>query len=162
MARITAEPDEARLAAARQSRRQDPEVPFLIHKVDGRLLPNTKLTRKNANYFPYGGKASDSLEVRMQYLKFNGRRRVVDTSTAEETFDVGTADATALVAFALEEYGAMLDPTQPIKKLRRAVLDLANSAGTAGPSAGLSIPGTAELGAKRTGMNAVLSDEMAG
>jgi hypothetical protein len=158
MARVTAEPDEGRLANARQSRRQDTQIPFLINTDDARLVPNTKLTRTNRKYIPYLGKVSDDKETRFAFLKHGNRRRVVDTSAQEEVFDVGTADAQQLVAFALDEFGAMLSEDTPIRKLRREVMQLAEVAGNAAP--------TAVAPPKPTGVKAALTipstDDIAG
>ena len=54
-------------------------------------------------------------------------RKVVNT-VPQEVFDIGTATADDLVMFALEEYGATLDPVLPVKKLRTKVAELAAAA----------------------------------
>ncbi len=55
-------------------------------------------------------------------------RKVVNTAPADEAFDIGTATADDLVLFALEEFGQVLDPTLPLKKLRTRVAELAAAA----------------------------------
>ena len=118
-------------AAGRSSkRRQDKTNPFVIHIENGRLMPNTPRLRAHAMYRVYGGALEASLPERMAWLKGMMRmpRKVVNTAPAQDTFDIGTATADDLVVFALEEFGATLDPALPLKKLRTKVAELAAAA----------------------------------
>ncbi len=128
---ITAE-QEQRLSDANSrtgKKKQDRTNPMVIHIEDGRLMPNTPRLRAHAMYRVYGGSLDASLPERMQWLKGMMRqpRKVVNT-TPDEAFDIGTATADDLVMFALEEFGATLDPVLPLKKLRTKVAELAAAA----------------------------------
>jgi hypothetical protein len=135
---------------------QDKAVPFVINTKDGRLVPNNVLTRELPDYVLYHGDIKATHEQRMAYLANGHRsRRVVNTAAKEdEVFDVGTADGMALVAFAMDEYGAVLDPTKPIKNLRAEVLRLAKSADA--PAA------TPVAPPKPRGLGAALTEDLAG
>jgi len=129
---ITAE-QEQRLSDANSrtgKKKQDRENPMVIHVEDGRLMPNTPRLRVHPMYRVYGGSLDASLPERMAWLKGMMRmpRKVVNTAPADEAFDIGTATADDLVLFALEEFGQVLDPTLPLKKLRTRVAELAAAA----------------------------------
>lgn len=122
MARIDAA-TEQRIAESRSRLRQDRTVPLLIRD-DGMLYPNTKLVAKNPRFRPYHGDPKANLQDRLRFLQgFAGKRDVVFTQP-DEPFDIGQADADALAAFAMEQYGAVLDPAKPIGVLRKQVFDL--------------------------------------
>ena len=117
--------DEARLAEARVSNRQSKSIPFLIRD-DGMLYPNVPLVAKNPRYRPYHGDPKANLQQRLDWLagvQAPQRRRVV---MEPEPFNLSEATADEIVSFALEEFGAALDPDTPIKKLREQCFNLAN------------------------------------
>lgn len=115
------EQDEERQAQIRGRRRQDKDVPLLIRD-DGMLIPNTKLIRAKPGFRPYHGNPKASLEDRMRYLKGLGAKRaVVYKEEPPEPFDIGTASLEALLEFAQEQYGQVLDPNKPLKQLRQEV-----------------------------------------
>lgn len=123
MARIDAA-TEQRIADRRSRLRQDRDVPLLIRD-DGMLYPNTKLVAKNPRFRPYHGDPKANLEDRMRFLQgFAGKRAVTFTASADEPFDIGKADADALAEFAMDQYGAVLDPAKPIGVLREQVFKL--------------------------------------
>jgi hypothetical protein len=114
---ITAD-TEQKMSEARMRRRQNKECPLLIRD-DGMLYPNVPLVAKKPNYRPYRGDPKASLADRMAYLQgFGQRRKVVFTPADDEPFELSKASADEVLAFALEEYGAALDPDWPIEKLR--------------------------------------------
>jgi hypothetical protein len=112
------EQNEQVLANARGQRRQDKRVPLLIRD-DGMLYPNVPLVAKKNNFRPYHGDPKASLEERMRYLQgFGQQRRKVVFEQPDEAFELGKATADEIVAFAMQEYGAALDPSTPIDTLR--------------------------------------------
>lgn len=116
-------------ARAAQSK-QDQKTPFLIHQKDGRLMPNTPLLRKHKDYRPFTGSVKASLDERMLFLATGSTRsRVINSAPEEEEdlppFDIGKATKDEMVAFAYTEFGAVLDPTKPIRDLRREIQALA-------------------------------------
>jgi hypothetical protein len=122
MAQISAQ-HEDRIATSRK--RQNKAVPFLIRD-DGMLYPNVPLVAKNPRFRPYHGDIRASLEDRMRYLKGLASRRalVYDEAVAEEPFDLAKATAAEICDFAVEQYGATLDPGKDIKELRSECLQL--------------------------------------
>lgn len=133
---------EDRISAARAAKRQSRETPLLINQDDGRLFPNVPLVARNPKYRPYHGDPNASLQERMRYLKGLApqRRQVINTrAEALEPFDIGTADKDALIAFAMDEYGAALNPAKTLKQLRQEVAALAKLDEEAG-----GLPGTPE------------------
>jgi hypothetical protein len=151
------EKDEARIAAHRAQNAQNREIPFLINTEDARLIPNTERTRKVKDYIPYAGSVSDDLKTRQDFLRYGRRRHVVNSTAERDVFDVGTADVDTLVAFAFDEYGAVLQPTTGIKTLRKQVMTLANAANQPGTS--VAPPKPAGLGAA---FSAPVGDELSG
>ena len=124
MAAIT-EQDESRAAERRSRLRQDKNTPFLINEEDARLYPNTKLMRKREGYRLYHGPANASLEDRKRYLLgLSARRGVTYDAEPEPDFDLNTADLEALMTFAQDQYGIVLDSSKPLSKLRKQVFDL--------------------------------------
>jgi hypothetical protein len=124
MAAIT-EQDESRAAERRSRLRQDKSVPFLINEDDARLYPNTALMRKRQGYRLYHGPAQASLEDRKRYLLgLSARRGVTYDPEPEAPFDIGTADLEALMTFAQDQFGIVLDSSKPLSKLRKQVFDL--------------------------------------
>ncbi len=115
---------EANIAARRSRLRQKKDPPLLIRD-DGLLYPNTDLNAKKARFRPYHGDAKASLDDRMRYLSGLGAKRAV-VFTPPEPFDVGLADKDALLQFAQDQYGAVLDSSKPLNKLREEVFNLAN------------------------------------
>ncbi len=115
---------EQRIADRRSRLRQDRVVPLLIRD-DGMLYPNTKLVARNPRFRPYHGDPKASLQDRLRFLKgLAATRAVTYNPEPEEPFDIGTADADALMVFAQEQYGAALDPSKPVKVLREQVFKL--------------------------------------
>lgn len=120
------------LSTARAAKsKQDPKMPFLIHRVDGRLMPNTPLLRKHKDYMPFTGSVRASIEERKLFLSTGSTRaRVVNSAPEDsesEPFDIGRATKEELVAFAFTEFGAALDPTIDIRTLRKQIQTLAKS-----------------------------------
>jgi hypothetical protein len=119
MARIDDNTEE-KLSNARNRRRQSRECPLLIRD-DGMLFPNVPLVAKKQNFRPYRGDPKASLAERMRYLQgFSQRRQVVFNPEADAApFELGKATADEIVAFAMEEYGAVLDAAKPLPDLRQ-------------------------------------------
>jgi hypothetical protein len=116
------EADEERNARSR--RRQLSNPPLLIRD-DGLLYPHTKLVARNPRFRPYHGAANASLEDRMRYLQGLGAKRQVVFNPEPEPFDIGAADVDALLQFAQEQFGVVLDPNKPLRALREHVYNLA-------------------------------------
>lgn len=142
--------NEAALAAQyRTANRQNPKIPFLINIHDGRLVPNVpRLAGRpekrdpstgrllqaaispHVDYRPYRGRVDAPREERMQVLRTEyAPREDVPPVAGDAPFDVATADAPALVEFALQQYGINLSPNTPIQLLRGRVKALASEAG---------------------------------
>ncbi len=115
---------EQRVSDARAKHRQDKKTPFLIRD-DGMLYPNTPLMRRNQRFRPYYGDVKASLADRMRFLAgLAARREVVYNPEPEAPFDIGTASVDDLLNFAVEQFGRVLDPSKPVKKLREEVFAL--------------------------------------
>lgn len=112
---------EQMASEARGKGRQDKRVPLVINRDNLRLMPNTPLIRARPQYMPYDGKATDDEATRRAYVEGVGTRRPKVTNSAAETntFDIGTATKDELVAFAVGEYGIMLDGAKDIRTLRK-------------------------------------------
>lgn len=111
-------------AAARRHKRQDRTTPLLIRD-DGLLMPNMPLIRKLPNMRPYTGDPKATLAERQNWLKGIGKKRVVLYSPPpDEPFDLNKADLDSLCAFALDEYGTVLDASKPLDVLREQVFKL--------------------------------------
>ena len=124
---------EANLAASRARTRQDKKTPFLINVDDARLIPNTPLNAKNPKYRVFLGDYRASEAERVAFLKSGGLgvgKRAVVLPAADEPFDIGKAQKDELIAFAFEQYQAVLDPSTNIRTLRKKVAELASGAGT--------------------------------
>lgn len=133
---------EERIAAAR-TKRQSKACPLLIRE-DGVLYPNMPLVAKKSNFRPYHGDPKASLEDRMRYLQGLGaKRQVTYNPEPDEPFDIGAADLDSLMNFAQEQYGAVLDPAKPLKKLREEVYRLSQ---LPDPSLALPDPQAADVG----------------
>ena len=118
MARIDDNAEE-KLSNARSRRRQSRECPLLIRD-DGMLFPNVPLVAKKQNFRPYRGDPRASLQDRLRYLQgFSQRRQVVFDPAPDAPFELSKATADEIVAFAMEEYGAVLDPATPLPELRQ-------------------------------------------
>jgi len=117
---ITSTQEQA-LSDARGRTLQDKKVPFLVHREDFRLYPNTPLSRKNPDYVPYDGQPTDDLATRRAYVEGRAHRRprVVNSAAEADAFDIGTATKDELVTFAMGEYGVMLDASKDVRTLRR-------------------------------------------
>jgi hypothetical protein len=124
---------EQRLADARSRQRQNRETPLLIRD-DGMLYPNTALMRKHPRYRPYHGHPKANLDERMRYLDGQGPKRDV-TYEPPPPFDIGAADVDALINFAQEEYGMVLDPSKPVRTLREQVFKLSKGEPVPPPAA---------------------------
>ena len=111
------------------------------------MLPNTPLLREHKDLVPYTGGMKDDKDARKRWLASSGGRRRVISSAAEDVFDVAKADAEQLAVFAFEEFGATLDTTWPVSKLRKQVMDLAKAIGNAGAPTAVALPNpTAKAG----------------
>lgn len=126
---------EARLSAAnsRSKKKQDKKNPHVINIKDGRLMPNTPGLRVHPNYRVYGGSSKDDLPTRMRWLEGMSRQigpRVVNSMAEQDAFDVGTATADDLVMFANEQWGMVLNPSEPLAVLRKRVMEAAEKAQT--------------------------------
>ncbi len=126
---------EANLAAARARTRQDKKIPFLINTEDARLVPNTPLTAKLAQYRPFHGDFRASEAERKAYLMSGGlgtTKRGVKIPTQEEleaeVFDIAKASKDELIAFAFDQYQEVLDPSTDVRTLRKKVAELAAAA----------------------------------
>lgn len=118
------------ISAARAAKsKQDPSTPFLIHRENGRLMPNTVLLRKHKDYRPYTGSVKASHEERMLFLRTGSSRPRMVNSVPEEAeaapFDLGKATKDEIVAFAFTEFGAAFDPGTDIRTLRKQLAALA-------------------------------------
>lgn len=112
--------NEEQLSAARAANRQNKKIPLLIRD-DGMLFPNVELVARKQNFRPYTGDPKATLEQRRQWLKTGGAGfagRQVNYSAEPAPFELGKASALEIVAFALEEYGIVLDAQKPINELR--------------------------------------------
>lgn len=124
------EAQEQKLAAAnaRTKKKQDKTNPMVINEVDGRLMPNTAALRKHKRYRVYTGDLKASLPERMKWLegtKRNAGPRIVNSMAEADVFDVGTASADELVMFGLEQFGLVLNESEPLKVLRKRIMDAA-------------------------------------
>lgn len=103
---------------------QDTKVPFLIRD-DGMLYPNTPLVRRNPRFRFYYGDPKASLSDRMRFLAgLSKKRDVIYNPEPDEPFDIGKAGVDELLAFAVEQFGRVLDPNKPVKALREEVFAL--------------------------------------
>lgn len=103
---------------------QDTKVPFLIRD-DGMLYPNTPLVRRNPRFRFYYGDPKASLSDRMRFLAgLSKKRDVIYNPEPDEPFDIGKAGVDELLAFAVEQFGRVLDPNKPLKALREEVFAL--------------------------------------
>lgn len=133
---------EEQIAARRSRQRQDLKNPMLIRD-DGMLFPNTKLLAAKPRMRPYYGDPKATLDDRMRYLQgLQGKRAVKYDPVDDEPFDIAAADVDTLVQFALDQYGAVLDPSKPVKVLREQVFKLSQiPESPAASQAGLSLQG---------------------
>lgn len=115
--------NEEQITEARMRNRQSKNPPFLIRD-DGMLYPNVPLVAKKNNFRPYHGDPKASLDERMRYLSGQASRRKVTYTPVDEPFELGKATADEVVAFAMEEFGAVLDVGTPIDKLRKQCYEL--------------------------------------
>jgi hypothetical protein len=122
MARLTAA-DEQRMAD-RRSRLRQKKNPALVIRDDGMLYPNTAQMERHPRFRPYHGDPNASLQDRMRYLAGLQKKRAVVFEETDDPFDVNTASVDELVQFALDQYGAVLDPMKPRKDLQREVFRL--------------------------------------
>lgn len=154
---------EEQLSAAVQARNaQNKRWPLLINIEDGRLVPNVprlggKEAVKDANgrvvapaipphpkYRVWRGDSKAPINERLRILNEGMRIEaapVIDptfVASAAAAFDVSTADANELVAFANEQYGTKLNANTPLHLLRGKVKALAVKHGdAAAPAAGI-------------------------
>lgn len=119
---------EAAASAKRTSHAQDKRTPFVINIVDGRLIPNTRLTRRNPNYRLYRGDVNAPLDERMRYLASAGLTQEIGPAVDEPAFDIGKAGKEELIAFAAAEYGVALDAGMHLATLRSKVSQMAKAA----------------------------------
>lgn len=149
---------EERMSAAVQARNaQNKRWPLLINIEDGRLVPNVprlggKEAVRDANgrivapaipphpkYRVWRGDPKASTTERLRILNEGMRIEtapVIDptfVASAEAAFDISTASAEELVAFANEQYGTKLNANTPVHLLRGKVKALAVKHGDAAP-----------------------------
>jgi hypothetical protein len=124
----TQESNLSQAAAGSAKRRQDKTHPMVIHMTSGRLMPNTPRLRVHKDYRVYTGALDADLPTRMRWLagmsKMPTTVNVTNSKEAEDNFDLGAATKDDIVTFAFEQYGAVLDPAQDIRVLRKAVMKL--------------------------------------
>lgn len=112
---------EKALSTSRARKRQKMDPPLLVRD-DGVLFPNVPLVAKKPNFRPYHGptKPAPSRAELIEYYNgaSRGQKRAIVGFAPAEAFDLGKADADAIVNFAMEEFGAALDPRTPINELR--------------------------------------------
>jgi hypothetical protein len=123
------ESQEQMAAEARGKNRQDKRVPLLINRDNLRLMPNTPLIRRRPQYMPYDGKATDDEATRRRYVEGAGnhRPRIVNSQAEADTFDIGKATKDELIAFAMTEYGRMLNHETDIRTLRKEFMAYVNT-----------------------------------
>lgn len=152
---------EERMSAAAQARNaQNKRWPHLIHIDDGRLVPNVpRLGGKEAVRDANGRIVQSAIPPHPKYRVWRGDPKapraerlrilkeglsietapVIDATfvaSAEAAFDISTASAEDLVAFANEQYGTKLNANTPVHLLRGKVKALALKHGDATPPAG--------------------------
>ena len=131
---------ETNLAAATQraKKKQDKTNPMVIINLsNGRVMPNTPRLRAHKDYRVYSGDIKAALPERMRWLEGQSKftaPKVVNSKEAEDMFDVGTATIDELVIFAVEQWGATLDPAKPAKVLRKEVMALAEKHASDNPA----------------------------
>lgn len=129
---ITAE-QESNLAAANAGakKKQDKTNPFVVNVKNGRLMPNTPRLRVHKDYRVYPASLEEAQKSttadRMRWVERSAALktsapRIVNSKAEEDAFDVGTATSDELQVFAMETWGLALDPKQPLKTLRSAVM----------------------------------------
>ena len=116
---------EQAVSDARGKGRQDKRTPLLINRDNLRLMPNTPLIRRRPQYMPYDGAATDDEATRRSYVEGTGNRRprVVNSAAESDVFDIGKATKDELVAFAMSEYGKMLDSDKDVRTLRKEFME---------------------------------------
>jgi hypothetical protein len=156
---ISAAMEERMSAAVQRRNAQDKRWPMLINIDDGRLVPNVprlggKKAVKDANgrtiepaipphpkYRVWRGDSKAPIAERLRILREGlsiETAPVIDAAfvaSAEAAFDISTADANELVAFANEQYGTKLNANTPLHLLRGKVKALALKHGDAAPPA---------------------------
>lgn len=112
---------EQAVADARGKNRQDKKTPLLINRDNLRLMPNTPLIRRRPQYMPYDGAATDDEATRRAYVDGVGTRRarVINSQAEADVFDIGKANKDELIAFAMSEYGKMLNAESDVRTLRK-------------------------------------------
>jgi hypothetical protein len=122
---------EQAMIAARAAKRQDKKHPYCINTQDGRLLPNVPKIREHKNYRVYDGPTDGTRQERLAWISKAISRKpiIVDSSENEpEPFDAGKATAEDLCVFAMDQWGAALDPSKSVGVLRKEVMKLAKAA----------------------------------
>lgn len=125
-------------AGRSKKHRQDTKIPFVVNVNDGHLMPNNAILRAHKNYRVYQGPTGKGVtdKDRLKWLEGVVKKpQVVNSKEAEDTFDVGTATADDMAMFALEQWGMQLDISQPLKVLRKIVVEAAEKAAKADASA---------------------------
>lgn len=128
---------EGAIAAARARKRQDKAHPYLVNIKDGRLMPNVPNVRAQADYRVYDGPINNSRAERMVWVTKALRMnpiKIIDSSVAEDVFDVGTASKDDLLTFAMDQWGMALDGEKSLLVLRKEVTRLASLASVQLPS----------------------------
>ncbi len=143
--------NEEQLSAIHQARNaQNRKRPLLINIDDGRLMPNVPRLGGRAEvrdnqtgrvlepgvpphpkYRVFMGDPKATKEERLRILQVGMGAEmapIFDTQAAVQPFDVATASAEELVAFAHQQYGMSLSPNTPVHLLRGRVKAAAEKA----------------------------------
>lgn len=143
--------NEEQLSAVYQARNaQNRKRPMLINIDDGRLMPNVprlggrpevrdQQTGRvlepgippHPKYRVYMGDPNATREERMRVLRVGmgiETAPIFDTQPTAAPFDIATASAEELVAFAQQQYGMSLSPNTPVHLLRGRVKAAAEKA----------------------------------
>ena len=110
-------------------RRQDKQFPHVVNVNDGRLMPNVLALRNHKDYRVYQGPKDASTDDRLRWLQGVSKTPKVTNSQAEaDDFDVGKATKDDLIVFAMEQYGAPIDPAMDIRTMRKKIVEMAEKA----------------------------------
>lgn len=142
MAAIT--PDqESRIAASLHQ--QDREHPFLVRESDGEVFPNIKLYRDMGGFrvLPMRDPAEcpKTHEDGLAWLAANTRPAQRDVVAYMPAFNIGMCTKDELVRFMFDEWGTVLNPDEPLGKLR---IDAARIIGIEVPQAAIMTAAPAE------------------
>ena len=126
------EQQEITLSNAQQraaKKRQDKQFPNVININDGRLMPSVPALRNHKDYRLYQGPKDADLTDRMRWLQGISKvPKVVNSQAEADEFDVGKATKDDLIVFAMEQFGAAIDPLTDIRTMRKKIVDMAEKA----------------------------------